>query len=58
MKFAEIVFRVAGIWGVLVLTPLYSMFELIGQKDPPPITHPRFYYGFVSLGWPSSLLSL
>jgi len=30
MKFAEIVFRVAGIWGVLVLTPLYSMFELIG----------------------------
>jgi len=35
---------------VLVLTPLYFMFDLIGQKDPPPITHPAFYYGFVSVG--------
>jgi len=47
MKFAKIIFRVAGIWGVLTLTPLYFMFNLIGQKDPPPITHPAFFYGFV-----------
>ncbi|MGB8579443.1 MAG: hypothetical protein WCD47_01360 [Candidatus Sulfotelmatobacter sp.] len=50
MKFAKIVFWVAGIWGVLVLTPLYFMFNLIGRQDPPPITHPAFYYGFVSVG--------
>ncbi len=50
MKFAKIVFWIAGIWGVLVLTPLYFMFDLIGQKDPPPITHPAFYYGFISVG--------
>jgi hypothetical protein len=50
MKFAKIVFWIAAIWGVLVLTPLYFMFDLIGQKDPPPITHPAFYYGFVSVG--------
>jgi len=50
MKFAKIIFWIAGIWGVLVLTPLYFMFDLIGQKDPPPITHPAFYYGFVSVG--------
>ena len=50
MKFAKIVFLVAGIWGVLVLTPLYFMFDLIGRNDPPPITHPGFYYGFVSVG--------
>ena len=50
MKFAKIIFWIAGIWGVLVLTPLYFMFALIGQKDPPPITHPMFYYGFVSVG--------
>ncbi len=50
MKFAKISFWIAGIWGVLVLTPLYFIFDLIGQKDPPPITHPAFYYGFVSLG--------
>jgi len=50
MKFARIVFWIAAIWGVLVLTPLYFMFEMIGRQDPPPITHPAFYYGFVGLG--------
>jgi hypothetical protein len=50
MKFAKVVFWVAGIWGVLVITPLYFMFDLIGRKDPPAITHPGFYYGFVGLG--------
>jgi hypothetical protein len=50
MKFAKIVFWIAAIWGVLILTPLYFMFDLIGQKDPPPITHPAFYYGFISVG--------
>lgn len=50
MKFAKIVFWIAGIWGVLVLTPLYFMFDVIGRQDPPPITHPAFYYGFVGVG--------
>jgi hypothetical protein len=50
MKFAKIVFWMAGIWGVLVLAPLYFMFDLIGRQDPPPITHPAFYYGFVGAG--------
>jgi hypothetical protein len=53
VKFAKILFWVAGIWGVLVLTPLYFIFNLIGRQDPPPITHPGFYYGFagVALAW-------
>jgi hypothetical protein len=53
MKFAKIVFWIAGIWGVLVITPLYFIFDLIGRQDPPPITHPGFYYGFasVALAW-------
>ena len=50
MRFAKIVFWVAGIWGLLVLTPLYFMFDLIGRNDPPPITHPGFFYGFVGIG--------
>jgi hypothetical protein len=50
MKFAKIIFRAAGIWGLLVLTPLYFMFELISRNDPPPITHPGFFYGFVGAG--------
>src|ERR1700674_86872 len=50
MKFAKVVFWIAGIWGALVLTPLYFMFDVIGRQDPPAITHPGFYYGFVSVG--------
>ncbi len=58
MKFAKVVFWVAGIWGVLVITPLYFMFDLIGRKDPPAITHPGFYYGFVgvALAWQIAFL--
>ena len=53
MKFAKITFLAAGIWGVLALTPLYFIFDLVGRNDPPPITHPGFYYGFagVALAW-------
>ena len=50
MKFAKIVFLIAGIWGVLLLAPLYFLFDLIGTQDPPPITHPAFFYGFAGLG--------
>jgi hypothetical protein len=53
MKFANIIFWIAGIWGLLVITPLYFLFDIIGQKDPPPITHPGFFYGFAgcALAW-------
>jgi hypothetical protein len=53
MRFAKIVFWIAGIWGLLVITPLYFMFDLIGRNDPPPITHPGFFFGFVgvALAW-------
>jgi hypothetical protein len=58
MKFAKVVFWIAGIWGLLVITPLYFMFDLIGRKDPPAITHPGFYYGFVgvALAWQIAFL--
>jgi len=49
MKFAKIVFWIAGIWGFLMIMPLYFIFDLIGRQDPPPITHPAFYYGFVGV---------
>jgi hypothetical protein len=53
MRFAKIVFWIAALWGVLITTPLFFMFNLIGRQDPPPITHPLFYYGFagVTLAW-------
>jgi hypothetical protein len=49
LKFAKIVFWLAAISGFFTIAPLYFMFDLIGEKDPPPITHPAFFYGFVGL---------
>jgi hypothetical protein len=53
MKFAKWLFTIAGVWGILVITPLYFIFNQIAEKDPPPVTHPLFYYGFagVALAW-------
>jgi hypothetical protein len=58
MKFAKVVFWTAGVWGLLIITPLYFMFTLIGKQDPPAITHPAFYYGFVgcALAWQFAFL--
>lgn len=58
MKLAKIVFWIAGVYGVLVITPLYFIFNKIGQQDPPPITHPGFYYGFAgtALAWQIAFL--
>ena len=53
MKFAKVVFWVAAVWGILVIAPLYFLYDTIGRQDPPPITHPGFYYGFAgcALAW-------
>jgi hypothetical protein len=50
MRFAKMVFMGAGVWGLLVLTPLLFLFDSMGRQYPPPITHPDFYYGFVMVG--------
>ena len=47
MKFARILFRVAGIYGLVVLLPLYFLEEKTGRDYPPAITHPEYYYGFI-----------
>jgi hypothetical protein len=49
MRFARTVFTGAGLWGLVVLVPLYFMVDLIGRLYPPPITHPDFYYGFIGV---------
>jgi hypothetical protein len=50
MRFAKIAFRIAGIYGILVLLPQYFTEDKTGRDFPPPITHPEYYYGFVGLG--------
>ena len=49
MKFAKMVFLVAGIYGLIVLLPTYFLKEQVGRDYPPPITHPEYYYGFIGL---------
>jgi hypothetical protein len=49
MRFARRVFYIAGIWGLLIVTPLYFMYDRIGRDYPPPLTHPDVYYGFVGV---------
>jgi hypothetical protein len=53
MKFARITFLVAGIYGLIGLTPLYFLEGMVGRQTPPPITHAEFYYGFIgtALAW-------
>jgi hypothetical protein len=60
MKFARSVFPVAGIYGLIVITPLYFMEGVIGRKRPPPLNHPAFFYGFVGTAsaWQALLLFL
>ncbi|MGA7916812.1 MAG: hypothetical protein WCA00_16380 [Candidatus Acidiferrales bacterium] len=58
MKFARWVFLIAGIYGLLVITPLYFMEGVIAKQTPPPITHPEFFYGFVGVALACQILFL
>ena len=49
MKFAKRVFLIAGIYGLIVLLPMYLLEEKTGRDFPPPITHPEYYYGFIGV---------
>jgi len=53
MKLASIVFRVAAVWGLLVLVPLFFMFDGSGIAGNPPFTYLQSYFGFlcVTLAW-------
>ena len=49
MKYAKIVYYVAGIYGIIALLPQYFLLDKIGTDSPPAITHPEFFYGFVGI---------
>jgi hypothetical protein len=53
VRFARWVFLLAGVIGLAEIVPLYFVESTIGRTQPPPITHPEFYYGFVGvvLAW-------
>jgi hypothetical protein len=49
VTFATWVFRVAGIYGLVVMLPQYFMEQQVGLDTPPAITHPEFFYGFIGV---------
>ncbi len=49
MTFAKRVYLGAGIYGLIVLLPLYFLEARTGRDFPPPITHPEYYYGFIGV---------
>jgi hypothetical protein len=49
MKFAKVVFTLAGVWGIVVLTPLFFLVDVSGRQYLPPASYPHFFYGFLSL---------
>ena len=49
MRFAKVVFIGAGVWGMVVLTPLYWLVDVTGRAYSPPANHPQFFYGFLSV---------
>jgi len=57
MKFARIAFVAAGVWGIVMLTPLYFLFDAIGRLYSSPINYPQGYYGSWRSRWRGSALS-
>ena len=49
MRFARIVFVVAGVWGLAVLTPFYWLVDVTGRRYTSPTEYPHFFYGFISV---------
>ena len=58
VRFAKIVFIGAGIWGFVVLTPLYWLVDVTGRPYAAPTAYPQFFYGFlaVAMAWQIAFL--
>jgi hypothetical protein len=50
MVWTRRVFWIAGLYGLLALSPQYFLEQRIGVDSPPAITHPEYFYGFVGIG--------
>jgi hypothetical protein len=58
MNFAKRVFFWSGIYGIVVLLPLYFMEDRLGRDFPPPFNRPEQFYGFlgVAVAWQFAFL--
>ena len=57
MCFAKWSFRLAGIYGILLLAPFYFLESAINAAGA-PILHPEYFYGFVGTALAAQLLFL
>ena len=48
-RFARRVYTIAGIYGLIVMFPQYLLEGRIGRDNPPPITHPEYFHGFIGI---------
>jgi len=58
VTFARWTFGMAGVLGLIVLMPLYFLEDFVGNRFPPPVTHPEYYYGFVGAAGAMQLVYL
>ena len=50
MKSIKYIFIVAGVYGLIVLMPMYFSESRFNADFPPAITHPEYFYGFIGVG--------
>ena len=50
MKSTKYIFIVAGVYGLIVLLPMYFSESRFNADFPPAITHPEYFYGFIGIG--------
>ena len=58
MKFAKVVYYIAGSYGGLVILMGYLSESWVARSHPPAVTHPEYFYGFmgVALAWQVAFL--
>ena len=47
MKVARLTFTLAGIYGLLILSPFLFMERIVAGATPGGLTRPEYYYGFL-----------
>src|SRR4030095_2907856 len=47
-------------WGVVVLTPLFFLYDISGRQYAPPTEYPHFFYGFfsIAMAWQIAFLMI
>ena len=60
VRFAKVVFIGAGLWGIVVLTPLFFLRDVTGRAYASPTEYPHFFYGFfsIAMAWQIAFLMI